>query len=80
MKRHVFDPTSFVLGLASAAVGPFFLVGHREGHRLEVDLADAAGKPRAAVCDLGHPPGRARHETIPESADEELQAPGEDEP
>jgi len=29
MKRHPFDPTSFVLGLASAALGLFFLVGNR---------------------------------------------------
>jgi len=29
MKRHAFDPTSFVLGLAFAALGLFFLVGDR---------------------------------------------------
>jgi hypothetical protein len=29
MKRHEFDPTSFVLGLAFSAVGLFFLVGDR---------------------------------------------------
>ena len=29
MKRHEFDPTSFVLGLASAALGLFFLIGDR---------------------------------------------------
>ena len=29
MKRHEFDPTSFVLGLAFAALGLFFLVGDR---------------------------------------------------
>jgi len=29
MKRHEFDPTSFVLGLAFAALGVFFLVGDR---------------------------------------------------
>lgn len=29
MNRHAFDPTSFVLGLAFAALGLFFLVGDR---------------------------------------------------
>ena len=29
MKRHAFDPFSFVLGLAFAALGLFFLVGDR---------------------------------------------------
>ena len=29
MKRHEFDPTSFVLGLAFAALGLFFMVGDR---------------------------------------------------
>jgi len=29
MKRHEFDPTSFVLGLAFAALGLFFVVGDR---------------------------------------------------
>ena len=29
MKRHTFDPTSFVLGLAFAALGLFFLLGDR---------------------------------------------------
>jgi hypothetical protein len=29
MKRHAFDPTSFVLGLAFAALGLFFLIGDR---------------------------------------------------
>ena len=29
MKRHAFDPTSFVLGLAFAGLGLFFLVGDR---------------------------------------------------
>ena len=29
MKRHEFDPTSFVLGLAFAALGLYFLVGDR---------------------------------------------------
>ena len=29
MKRHEFDPTSFVLGVAFAALGLFFLVGDR---------------------------------------------------
>jgi hypothetical protein len=29
MKRHEFDPTSFVLGLAFAALGLFFLLGDR---------------------------------------------------
>lgn len=29
MKRHPFDPTSFVLGLATAALGLFFLIGDR---------------------------------------------------
>ena len=29
MKRHAFDPISFVLGLAFAALGLFFLVGDR---------------------------------------------------
>lgn len=29
MERHAFDPTSFVLGLAFAALGLFFLVGDR---------------------------------------------------
>lgn len=29
MKRHEFDPTSFVLGLAFAAFGLFFLLGDR---------------------------------------------------
>jgi cytochrome c-type biogenesis protein CcmH/NrfF len=29
MKRHEFDPTSFVLSLAFAALGLFFLVGDR---------------------------------------------------
>lgn len=29
MKRHPFDPTSFILGLAIAALGLFFLLGER---------------------------------------------------
>ena len=29
MKRHAFDPFSFVLGLAVAALGLFFLIGDR---------------------------------------------------
>jgi len=29
MRRHEFDPTSFVLGLAFAALGLFFLLGGR---------------------------------------------------
>ena len=29
MRRHVFDPISFVLGLAFAALGLYFLVGDR---------------------------------------------------
>lgn len=29
MKRHPFDPISFVLGLATAALGLFFVVGDR---------------------------------------------------
>ncbi len=29
VKRHAFDPISFVLGLAFAALGLFFLVGDR---------------------------------------------------
>jgi hypothetical protein len=29
MNRHAFDPTSFVLGLAFAALGLFFLIGDR---------------------------------------------------
>jgi membrane protein implicated in regulation of membrane protease activity len=29
MKRHAFDPFSFVLGLAIAALGLFFLLGDR---------------------------------------------------
>ena len=29
MKRHAFDPFSFVLGLAFAALGLFFLIGDR---------------------------------------------------
>jgi hypothetical protein len=29
MRRHAFDPTSFVLGLAFAALGVFFLIGDR---------------------------------------------------
>lgn len=29
MKRHAFDPISFVLGLAFAGLGLFFLVGDR---------------------------------------------------
>ena len=82
MKRHTFDPTSFVLGLAFAALGLFFLVGDRTAADIGwkwmwpvplvvLGLLFVISATRRVI---------AQREVVPESADEVLESPDEVEP
>jgi hypothetical protein len=79
MKRHQFDPTSFVLGLTFVALGLFFLVGDRTAADIGwkwmwplpvvlLGLLFVISATRRVM---------AQREVVPESADEELEAPDE---
>jgi len=79
MKRHEFDPTSFVLGLAFAALGLFFLLGERTAADIGwkwmwpvpvvlLGLLFVISATRRVM---------AQREVVPESADEELEPPDE---
>ena len=82
MRRHEFDPTSFVLGLAFAALGLFFLLGDRT-------VADIGWKwmwPVPLIL-LGllfviaaTRRVMAQRDVVPESADAEVEPPDEAEP
>jgi hypothetical protein len=65
------------------ALGLFFLVGDRGGHRLEVDVVRAAGRPRPAVRDLCHHRVMAQREVAKLGSDRrvdaETESPNEDE-
>ena len=82
MKRHEFDPTSFVLGLAFAALGLFFLVGDRTAADIGwkwmwpvpvivLGLLFVISATRRVM---------AQREVVPESADAELEPPDEVQP
>jgi cytochrome c-type biogenesis protein CcmH/NrfF len=82
MKRHEFDPTSFVLGLAFAALGLFFLLGDRTAADIGwkwmwpvplilLGLLFVISATRRAM---------AQREVVPESADAEVEPPDEVEP
>jgi hypothetical protein len=82
MKRHPFDPTSFVLGLASAALGLFFLVGDRTAADIGwkwmwpvplvvLGLLFVISATRRVI---------AQREVVPERVDTGPQPPDEDEP
>jgi cytochrome c-type biogenesis protein CcmH/NrfF len=79
MKRHGFDPTSIVLGLAFAALGLFFLLGDRTAADIGwewiwpvpvvlLGLLFVISATRRVI---------AQREVVPESDDEELAPPGE---
>jgi hypothetical protein len=82
MRRHEFDPTSFVLGLAFAALGLFFLLGDRTAADIGwkwmwpaplilLGLLFVISATRRAM---------AQREVVPESADAEVEPPDEVEP
>ena len=82
MKRHAFDPTSFVLGLAFAALGLFFLVGDRTAADIGwkwmwpvpvvlLGLLFVISATRRVM---------AQREFVPESADAVVEPPDEVEP
>jgi cytochrome c-type biogenesis protein CcmH/NrfF len=82
MKRHEFDPTSFVLGLAFAALGLFFLLGDRTAADIGwkwmwpvpvvlLGLLFVISATRRVM---------AQGEVVAESADAELEPPDEVEP
>jgi cytochrome c-type biogenesis protein CcmH/NrfF len=82
MKRHEFDPTSFVLGLAFAALGLFFLLGDRTAADIGwkwmwpvplvlLGLLFVIAATRRVM---------AQRDVVPESADAEVEAPDEVEP
>ena len=82
MKRHEFDPTSFVLGLAFAALGLFFLVGDRTAADIGwkwmwpvplilLGLLFVIAATRRVM---------AQRDVVPESADPEVEPPDEVEP
>ena len=79
MKRHEFDPTSFVLGLAFAALGLFFLLGDRTAADIGwkwmwpvplilLGLLFVISATRRVM---------APREVVPESADAEVEPPDE---
>jgi cytochrome c-type biogenesis protein CcmH/NrfF len=79
MKRHEFDPTSFVLGLAFAALGLFFLLGDRTAADIGwkwmwpvplvlLGLLFVISATRRVM---------AQRELMPESADAEVEPPDE---
>jgi cytochrome c-type biogenesis protein CcmH/NrfF len=82
MRRHEFDPTSFVLGLAFVALGLFFLLGHRTAADIGwkwmwpvpvvlLGLLFVISATRRVM---------AQREVVPETVDEELEPPDEVEP
>ena len=82
MRRHEFDPTSFVLGLAFAALGLFFLLGDRTAADIGwkwmwpvplvlLGLLFVIAATRRVM---------AQREVVPESADAEVEPPDEVEP
>jgi hypothetical protein len=82
MKRHEFDPTSFVLGLAFAALGLFFLLGDRTAADIGwkwmwpvplvlLGLLFVISATRRVM---------AQGDVVPESADAEVEPPDEIEP
>jgi cytochrome c-type biogenesis protein CcmH/NrfF len=82
MKRHEFDPTSFVLGLAFAALGLFFLLGDRTAADIGwkwmwpvplvlLGLLFVIAATRRVM---------AQRDVVPESADAEVEPPDEVEP
>jgi cytochrome c-type biogenesis protein CcmH/NrfF len=82
MRRHEFDPTSFVLGLAFAALGLFFLLGDRTAADIGwkwmwpvplilLGLLFVISATRRVM---------AQREVVPESADAEVESPEEVEP
>ena len=82
MRRHEFDPTSFVLGLAFVALGLFFLLGDRTAADIGwkwmwpvplvlLGLLFVISATRRVM---------AQREVMPESADAELEPPDEVEP
>jgi hypothetical protein len=82
MKRHAFDPTSFVLGLAFAALGLFFLVGDRTAADIGwkwmwpvplvvLGLLFVISATRRVI---------AQRDVVPETVDTEPEPPDEDEP
>ena len=82
MKRHEFDPTSFVLGLAFAALGLFFLLGDRTAADIGwkwmwpvplvlLGLLFVISATRRVM---------AQREMVPESADAEVDPPDEIQP
>jgi cytochrome c-type biogenesis protein CcmH/NrfF len=79
MKRHEFDPTSFVLGLAFAALGLFFLLGDRTAADIGwkwmwpvplilLGLLFVIAATRRVM---------AQRDVVPESADAEVEPPDE---
>lgn len=79
MKLHEFDPTSFVLGLAFAALGLFFLLGDRTAADIGwkwmwpvplvlLGLLFVISATRRVM---------AQRELMPESADAEVEPPDE---
>ena len=79
MRRHEFDPTSFVLGLAFAALGLFFLIGDRTAADIGwkwmwpvplilLGLLFVISATRRVM---------AQREVVPESADAEVEPPDE---
>ena len=82
MRRHEFDPTSFVLGLAFAALGLFFLLGDRTAADIGwkwmwpvplvlLGLLFVIAATRRVM---------AQREVVPESADGEVEPPDSVEP
>ena len=82
MRRHEFDPTSFVLGLAFAALGLFFLLGGRTAADIGwkwmwpvplvlLGLLFVISATRRVM---------AQGDVVPESADAEVEPPDEIEP
>ena len=82
MKSHEFDPTSFVLGLAFAALGLFFLLGDRTAADIGwkwmwpvplilLGLLFVIAATRRVM---------AQRDVVPESADAEVEPPDEVEP
>ena len=82
MKPHEFDPTSFVLGLAFAALGLFFLLGDRTAADIGwkwmwpvplvlLGLLFVISATRRVM---------AQGDVVPESADADVEPPDEVEP
>jgi len=82
MKRHEFDPTSFVLGLAFAALGLFFVVGDRTAADIGWKWMWPVPLVVLGVLFVISATRRvmAQREVAAETVDAELEPPDEDEP